>query len=284
MVSRQFRVLETAGSSPTASTKKRKRQPSQLSFFVTIANNSWQNRRKERKNMLILGLQKLSLLDYPGKIACTVFLGGCNFRCPYCHNGSLALGQGEAVMDMDEFLAFLDKRRGRLEGVCISGGEPTLHHDLPELIAEIKSRGYAVKLDTNGTNPEMLSSLINNGLIDYVAMDIKNSPDRYFESIGNSKFEIRNSKLIENVEASASILMQGLVDFEFRTTLTRELHSAEDMMKIGQWIQGAEKYFLQTYRDEGDLIEGGFTAYSREETEELLGIVKKYLPNAEIRG
>ena len=234
--------------------------------------------------MLILGLQKLSLLDYPGKIACTVFLGGCNFRCPYCHNGSLALGQGEAVMDMDEFLAFLDKRRGRLEGVCISGGEPTLHHDLPELIAEIKSRGYAVKLDTNGTNPEMLSSLINNGLIDYVAMDIKNSPDRYFESIGNSKFEIRNSKLIENVEASASILMQGLVDFEFRTTLTRELHSAEDMMKIGQWIQGAEKYFLQTYRDEGDLIEGGFTAYSREETEELLGIVKKYLPNAEIRG
>ena len=235
--------------------------------------------------MLILGLQKMTLLDFPGKIACTVFLGGCNFRCPFCHNASLAMpdGSGEAI-PLEDFLTFLDARRGRLQGVCISGGEPTLHHDLPELIREIKSRGFAVKLDTNGTNPEMLSLLINNGLIDYVAMDIKNSPDRYFESIGNSKFEIRNSKLIENVEASASILMQGLVDFEFRTTLTRELHLAEDMEAIGRWIGGAEKYFLQTYRDEGDLIEGGFTAYNREETEELLGIVKKYLPNAEIRG
>ena len=235
--------------------------------------------------MLILGLQKLSLLDYPGKIACTVFLGGCNFRCPFCHNASLAMPDGSCeAISVEDFLAFLDSRRGRLQGVCISGGEPTLHHDLPELIREIKSRGFAVKLDTNGTNPEMLSSLINNGLIDYVAMDIKNSPDRYFESIGNSKFEIRNSKLIENVEASASILMQGLVDFEFRTTLTRELHSAEDMEAIGQWIQGAEKYFLQTYRDEGDLIEGGFTAYNREETEALLEVVREYLPNAEIRG
>ena len=235
--------------------------------------------------MLILGLQKMTLLDFPGKIACTLFLGGCNFRCPFCHNASLAMPDGSAdSIPLDDFLAFLDSRRGRLQGVCISGGEPTLHHDLPELIREIKSRGFAVKLDTNGTNPEMLSSLINNGLIDYVAMDIKNSPDRYFESIGNSKFEIRNSKLIENVEASASILMQGLVDFEFRTTLTRELHSAEDMEAIGRWIGGAEKYFLQTYRDEGDLIEGGFTAYNREETEALLEVVKKYLPNAEIRG
>ena len=235
--------------------------------------------------MLILGLQKMTLLDFPGKIACTVFLGGCNFRCPFCHNASLAMPDGSAdSISTEDFLAFLDARRGRLQGVCISGGEPTLHRDLPELIREIKSRGFDVKLDTNGTNPEMLLSLINNGLIDYVAMDIKNSPDRYFESIGNSKFEIRNSKLIENVEASASILMQGLVDFEFRTTLTRELHSAEDMEAIGRWIGGSEKYFLQTYRDEGDLIEGSFTAYSREETEELLEIVRKYLPNAEIRG
>ena len=221
-------------------------------------------------------------MDYPGKIACTVFLGGCNFRCPYCHNGSLALGQGEAVMDMDEFLAFLDKRRGRLEGVCISGGEPTLHHDLPELIAEIRSRGYAVKLDTNGTNPEMLLSLINDGLLDYVAMDIKNSPEKYIDTISNSEFRISN--FMEKIKASASILMQGKVDFEFRTTLMRELHSPEDMEAIGRWIGGEEKYFLQTYRDEGDLLEGGFTAYSREETEALLGIVKKYLPNALIRG
>lgn len=233
--------------------------------------------------MLILGLQKLSLLDYPGKIACTVFLGGCNFRCPFCHNASLAMpdGSGEAI-SVEDFLAFLDSRRGRLQGVCISGGEPTLHHDLPELIREIKSRGFAVKLDTNGTNPEMLLSLINDGLLDYVAMDIKNSPEKYIDTISNSEFRISNFS--EQVARSVDILMQGLVDFEFRTTLTRELHSAEDMEKIGKWIQGAEKYFLQTYRDEGDLIEGGFTAYNREETEAILEIVRKYLPNAEIRG
>ena len=233
--------------------------------------------------MLILGLQKLSLLDYPGKIACTVFLGGCNFRCPFCHNASLAMpdGSGEAI-PLEDFLAFLDSRRGRLQGVCISGGEPTLHHDLPELIREIKSRGFAVKLDTNGTNPEMLLSLINDGLLDYVAMDIKNSPEKYIDTISNSEFRISNFS--EQVARSVDILMQGSIDFEFRTTLTRELHSAEDMEAIGRWIGGVEKYFLQTYRDEGDLIEGGFTAYSREETEALLEIVRKYLPNAEIRG
>ena len=233
--------------------------------------------------MLILGLQKLSLLDYPGKIACTVFLGGCNFRCPFCHNASLAMpdGAGEAIL-LEDFLAFLDSRRGRLQGVCISGGEPTLHHDLPELIAEIKSRGYAVKLDTNGTNPEMLLSLINDGLLDYVAMDIKNSPEKYAKTISNSEFRISNFS--EQITRSVDILMQGSVDFEFRTTLTRELHSSEDMEAIGRWIGGEEKYFLQTYRDEGDLIEGGFTAYSREETEAILEIVRKYLPNAEIRG
>ena len=233
--------------------------------------------------MLILGLQKMTLLDFPGKIACTVFLGGCNFRCPFCHNASLAMPNGsDDAIPLEDFLAFLDARRGRLQGVCISGGEPTLHHDLPELISEIKSRGYAVKLDTNGTNPEMLLSLINDGLLDYVAMDIKNSPEKYAKTISNSEFRISNFS--EQITRSVDILMQGSVDFEFRTTLTRELHSPEDMEKIGEWIRGEEKYFLQTYRDEGDLIEGGFTAYSREETEELLGIVKKYLPNAEIRG
>ena len=233
--------------------------------------------------MLILGLQKLSLLDYPGKIASTVFLGGCNFRCPYCHNASIAIPNcSNETISVDDFLAFLDSRRGRLQGVCISGGEPTLHHDLPELIREIKARGFAVKLDTNGTNPEMLLSLINDGLLDYVAMDIKNSPEKYIDTISNSEFRISNFS--EQITRSVDILMQGSIDFEFRTTLTRELHSPEDMEKIGQWIRGEEKYFLQTYRDEGDLIEGGFTAYNREETEALLRIVKKYLPNAEIRG
>ena len=227
--------------------------------------------------MTIKGLQKLTLLDYPGRIACTVFLGGCNFRCPFCHNGGLALGDdADGIMSTSELLAFLDSRRGRLQAVCISGGEPTLHRDLPELISEIKSRGFEVKLDTNGTNPEMLSSLIVDGLIDYVAMDIKNSPEKYALTTGvNSDFNA--------VRESAALLMQGRVDFEFRTTLAKELHSAEDMEIIGKWLSGSEKYFLQTYRDEGDLLVGGFTAFSPEETEELLAVLKGYIPSAEIR-
>jgi pyruvate formate lyase activating enzyme len=182
----------------------------------------------------------------------------------------------------EEILAFLRKRLGILDGVAITGGEPTLMSGLYDFIKEVKEMGYSVKLDTNGTRPEVLKRLVNDGLVDYVAMDIKNSPEKYAKTISNSEFRIPNFS--EQITRSVDILMQGSVDFEFRTTLTRELHSPEDMEAIGRWIGGEEKYFLQTYRDEGDLIEGGFTAYSREETEELLGIVKKYLPNALIRG
>lgn len=236
--------------------------------------------------MLILGLQKMTLLDYPGKIACTVFLGGCNFRCPYCHNASLAMPDGSHdAISVDDFLAFLDARVGRLQGVCISGGEPTLHSDLPELIREIKSRGFAVKLDTNGTNPEMLSLLIDEGLVDYVAMDIKNSLKKYALTTGfDDECGIdRVEFLIEKVKESASILMQGRVDFEFRTTLVRELHTVEDIHSIGEWLSGSEKYFLQSYRNEGDLLVGGFSAFTPEETEGLLAELKRYIPNAEIR-
>ena len=200
--------------------------------------------------MKIQGLQKLTLLDYPGKIACTVFVGGCNFRCPFCHNGGLALGgDSDGIMSVEELLAFLDSRRGRLQAVCISGGEPTLHPDLPALIGEIKSRGFEVKLDTNGTNPEMLSSLIADGLVDYVAMDIKTSPDKYAQTAGLSECRMQNAKciieseelLIEKAKESAAILMQGRVDFEFRTTLVKELHTADDLEAIGKWLSGGEK-------------------------------------------
>lgn len=235
--------------------------------------------------MHIKGLQKVTLLDYPGKIACTVFLGGCNFRCPFCHNGSLVLPDrmGQDV-GYDELLAFLDARRGRLQGVCVSGGEPTLHKDLPLLLSEIKARGFEVKLDTNGTDPELLLSLINDGLVDYVAMDIKNSPDKYLITAGLSADGVaRDAELLERVKQSASILMQGRVDFEFRTTLMKELHTVEDMEAIGLWLRGPAKLFLQTYREEGDLIIGGFTPFARGETEALLATLRKYLPNAEIR-
>ena len=234
--------------------------------------------------MLIKGLQKLTLLDYPGKIACTVFLGGCNFRCPYCHNGSLVLSDVEGKISLDDFLAFLDSRVGRLQGVCVSGGEPTLHRDLPDLLSEIKARRYAVKLDTNGTNPEMLSMLIADGLVDYVAMDIKNSLEKYEVTAGvSSEFGIQNSKLINCIKASADLLMVGRVDFEFRTTLVRELHTEKDISAIGSWLSGEEKFFLQTYRDEGDLLVGGFSSLTRNETEKMLEILRKNIPNAKIR-
>ncbi|MBR3876538.1 MAG: anaerobic ribonucleoside-triphosphate reductase activating protein [Clostridia bacterium] len=231
--------------------------------------------------MLIKGLQKLTLLDYPGQIACTVFTAGCNMRCPFCHNGGLALGEGGEEISVYELLAFLDSRRGRLTGVCISGGEPTLHRDLPLLLREIKSLGFAVKLDTNGTNPEMLESLMGDGLVDYVAMDIKNSPENYHLTAGLDGEA--QSHLFEKLRTSAELLMKGRVDFEFRTTLVRELHSKSDILSIGKWLSGDEKYFLQTYRDEGDLLVGGFTSYNKEETEGLLAALREYIPNAQIR-
>ena len=234
---------------------------------------------------MISGLQRLTLLDYPGKIACTVFLGGCNFRCPFCHNGSLVIPtEISELMSEENFLAFLDSRVGRLDGVCISGGEPTLTPNLADFIRKIKEKGFSVKLDTNGTRPEVLGSLIDEGLVDYVAMDIKNSPENYGKTVGfNSEFEIRNSKLLESVRESAKILMQGRVDFEFRTTLCRELHSEDDIIAIGKWLSGDEKFFLQSYRDEGDLLVGGFSAYTESERKNLLEILKKYIPNASLR-
>lgn len=235
--------------------------------------------------MKICGIQKLTLLDYPGRLACTIFLGGCNLRCPFCHNGSLVIeGSTEGIISQGDFFDFLKSRQGRLDGVCVSGGEPTLHPQLPLLLGRIKSEGFAVKLDTNGTNPEMLSLLIADGLVDYVAMDIKNSLEKYESTAGmNSKFEIQNSKLIDSVRQSAKILMKGAVDFEFRTTLVKELHTADDLEAIGRWLSGEEKYFLQSYRDEGDLLVGGFTPPSAEELQEYLTILRRYIPNAQIR-
>ena len=234
---------------------------------------------------MISGLQRLTLLDYPGKIACTVFLGGCNFRCPFCHNGSLVVpSEISELMSEDEFFAFLDSRVGRLEGVCISGGEPTLTSNLADFVRKIKEKGFSVKLDTNGSRPEVLRSLIDENLLDYVAMDIKNSPENYGKTVGfNSEFGIRNSKLIESVRESAKILMQGRVDFEFRTTLCRELHSEGDIEAIGKWLSGDEKFYLQSYRDEGDLLLGGFSTYTEAERSELLKTLRKYIPNAELR-
>ena len=228
--------------------------------------------------MVLKGLQKLTLLDFPGKMAATVFTGGCNFRCPFCHNGSLVIPErfGETLPE-DEFFAFLNKRRGILEGVCISGGEPTLCPDLPDFIKKIRSLGFLVKLDTNGSRPEVLEKLIGEELLDYVAMDIKSSKEGYSKAIGVEYFDTAE------IEKSVEILKKCKVDFEFRTTVVKELHNAEDFDGIGKWLSGDEKFFLQTFEDSGDLIGTGYTAYGEEEMKSFLEILKGYVPNAALR-
>lgn len=228
--------------------------------------------------MKIMGLQKLTLLDFPGKIACTVFTGGCNFRCPFCHNAGLVLGNSqEPEIREEEFFEFLDKRKGILNGVCITGGEPTLQRDLEEFIRKIREKGFLIKLDTNGYRPEILKDLAGKGLIDYVAMDIKNSPTRYSETAG---LETDIDKIGESIE----FLMSGAVAYEFRTTVVRQLHSPEDIQDIGVWIQGATKYFLQGFEDSGNLISQGYSGYEKDKMLEFLSIVREYVPSAEVRG
>ena len=227
--------------------------------------------------MKISGLQKLTLLDFPGRLAATVFLGGCNFRCPFCHNASLVLAPAECEnIGEEELFSFLASRKGKLTGVCVTGGEPTLYPTLKDFIKRIKEMGLAVKLDTNGTNPELLSELIEEGLVDYVAMDIKNAPEKYSLTAG---CEVD----IEKVKKSVSLLLSEKVDYEFRTTVVKELHSEEDFLRISEWISGAKRYFLQTFKDSGDLIGSGFSAYSEAETEALLKVILTNVPNAQIR-
>ena len=229
---------------------------------------------------VIVGLQKLTLLDYPGKVACTMFTRGCNFRCPFCHNASLVVHSDEQKpYSNSDLLAFLKKRAGILDGVCITGGEPTLASGLYELISDIKSLGYSVKLDTNGTRPEMLEKLISDKLLDYVAMDIKNSPVKYAVTAG-----LGENYDMSRINASKELLMSGAVDFEFRTTVVDPLHTAADFYEIGRWIEGEEKYYLQQFKDSGNLIGSGMTSYSEEQLKTFLDILLPFVPNAQLRG
>ena len=234
--------------------------------------------------MLIKGLQKLTLLDFPEKMACTLFTFGCNFRCPFCHNASLVLADRAdgAIIEEEDFFKFLRSRRGILEGVCITGGEPTLQPDLPDFIRRIKAMGYAVKLDTNGARPNLLKALAADGLLDYVAMDIKNSLPCYPATVGLQVFDTAP------VAESAAFLLEGTVPFEFRTTLVKGLHTTESMEDTGRWLAGDERFFLQTFEDSGDLIvgdpeAGGLSAFDVDETRALLQTLRHYVPNAQIR-
>ena len=228
--------------------------------------------------MKIQGLQKMTLLDYPGRVACTVFLGGCDFRCPFCHNFELVVGPMPEAMSEDEFFAFLDKRQGLLDGVAITGGEPCLRSDLPEFAARIREAGFSVKLDTNGYHPAMLRRLVEEGLVDYVAMDIKNSPDKYARTAGLQEVDL------ERISESIALLMDGLIPYEFRTTVVRELHEARDFEEIGKWITGARQYFLQAFTVRDTVPDPSLSAPDPLALREFRDIAARFVERAEVRG
>lgn len=236
--------------------------------------------------MNIAGIQKLTLLDYPGKVACTVFTYGCDFRCPYCHNASIAvLGREtsgprtETDVYMKELTDLLDRRKGVLDGVVVTGGEPTLQPDLVDLLSMIKAEGYAVKLDTNGSRPDVIRDVMERGLVDRIAMDIKAAPDGYAKAVGLTHVDITA------IDESRRIIMESGMDYEFRTTLVKGLHDMDDVEKIAKWIKGAKEYYLQQFKDSGDLIApAGLDAFDEREMERFADAAAGYVPAVKVRG
>lgn len=227
----------------------------------------------------IQGLQKLTLLDYPEKVASTIFTAGCNFRCPFCHNASLVTGVDQNTdINPEEIITFLKKRTKILDGVCITGGEPLLWPGIQEFMGRIKELGYQVKLDTNGSYPERLVEIVEKGLVDYVAVDIKNSRENYGRTIGIKDYDLTG------VEASVRYLLEDHVDYEFRTTVVRQFHRKKDFEWIGQWIRGAKRYYLQAFVDSGDLIGEGLSGYEKAQMEEAREIAAQYVKLAILRG
>lgn len=230
--------------------------------------------------MHISGIQKLTLLDYPGKLACTVFTDGCNFRCPFCHNAPLVLPDREKQrMGENEVLELLKKRRGILEGVAVTGGEPTLQADLEHFLEKVREElGYKIKLDTNGTRPDVLKRIIENGLVDRVAMDIKDAPECYAAAVGASVD-------IEAIERSKELLLCGTTEYEFRTTVVKGIHTKESLLSAARWIKGAKEYYLQQFKDSGDLIlPNGLSAFDENEMQALCDAVREIVPTAALRG
>ena len=230
--------------------------------------------------MRLGGLQKLTLLDYPGLVACTVFTVGCNMRCPFCQNASLVNRiEEENLLPEEEFFSFLKKRQSILDGVCITGGEPTLQPDLNDFIAKIKSMGFKVKLDTNGSFPDKVKEILDSGNVDMVAMDLKNTLDRYAETVGIPGFD--TSKILESI----NIIRSSGVEYEFRTTVVSPLHRPEDFGELAKMVEGSPRYFLQNFVDSGDLVAGeGMTALTEEELKQALANAKEIIPQTKIRG
>jgi pyruvate formate lyase activating enzyme len=225
----------------------------------------------------ILGLQKLTLLDFPGVVSCIIFTKGCNFRCPFCHNASLVTESNGEEINEDEILTFLKERKKILDGVVITGGEPLIHPDIKDFLKKIKEMGYLIKLDTNGTNPKMLKQIVKEKLVDYVAMDVKNSVEEYKKASGTDGFS-------EEILQSVEFLLTDVVDYEFRSTLVRGIHTKESIMAMANLIKGAKKYYLQQYKDSGDILNpGGLSAFSDDEMKEFLAEISPVIPSSHIR-
>lgn len=229
--------------------------------------------------MRICGLNKTTLLDYPGRVASTIFTGGCNFLCPFCHNAGLVLSpEAEPVISEEEVLKHLRRRQGILEGVCITGGEPCIQPGLREFIVKVREMGYPVKLDTNGYMPDVLKALVTDALVDYVAMDIKSSPDGYAAAAGLSTIDF------SRIAKSARFLMESGIAYEFRTTVVKGLHTGSDFADIAKWLAGCKAYYLQGYVDSGRVIGSGYSAFCREEMEQFREILLPLIPTVKIRG
>jgi len=222
-------------------------------------------------------INTMTLLDYPNKVACVLYTQGCNFRCPFCHNGLTLVKGVDEYVPFEEIISFLKKRQGILDGVVISGGEPTLMRDLKEKIRAIKELGYLVKLDTNGTNPEVMLDLINEGLIDYVAMDFKNSINKYEMTAGAT---IKEEKILKSVE----ILKSGVIDYEFRTTLIKEFHTGLDIISMGKTLKGAKRLYLQQFKVSDGVINKNLHPVDEDSAKEFVDILKEYIDEVELRG
>ena len=226
--------------------------------------------------MLIGGFQKMTMLDFPGKVACTIFTYGCNLRCPFCHNATLVIDEANLFSE-EEIFTYINKRKGILDGVCVTGGEPLLQPDIIPFLQRLRETGLKIKLDTNGTYPDKLEEIINLGLVDYVAMDIKNSLDSYEKTVG-TKINLND------IEKSVKILLDNRVDYEFRTTVVKELHKIEDFIKIGELIRGAKRYFLQCFKDNENLIGENLSAHTVPDLKRFLEAVSPYVSEVNLRG
>lgn len=235
--------------------------------------------------MKIHGINGLSLLDYPGRMACTIFTGHCNFRCPFCHNGTLVLNpDSQPLKTEEELFELLKNRAGRLEGIAITGGEPTLNKDLPEFCRKIKNKfNLSIKLDTNGSLPDVVKALVSEKLIDYIAMDIKAAPDNYAAAVGLTSFDM--GAIFDSTDFIMEAGAKKLIDYEFRTTVVGGIHTENDFVKIGKWLKGAKAYFLQGYRTSGDqLAPTGLYTVPVPDMEHYREILLPNIPNTGLRG